>query len=748
MAVDIGPKIGIEGESEFRKQIKNVNEQIKTLGTEMKVVEETFRGQEDATEALTAKSRVLREEIVKQAEKLDLLTKGLQESIEKYGETDERTLKWQQSVNTATAQLAKMQNELDATTKDLEEEGAEADKAGKATKEAGEDAKDSSFNWKALGDTVKVVGEAMAAAAAAAAAAIAGTAKALTDFAVGGAEFADNILTMASTTGMSAEKLQELEYAADLVDVSVDTISSSMTKNLSTMVKAANGNEDLLETYNKLGVAVTDANGNLRDDEEVYWELIDALGNVDDETERDVLAMQLLGKSAKDLNPLIETGADGMKDLAKQAHQAGYVLDKDTLDAFGEFDDQLIKLDKGAQAAKNALGTVLLPMLTDLAGDGVDLLGEFSRGVLDANGDISQIGEVIAQILPQVIDRVLSYLPELVEMASTILTAIVSALLDNMDLIVESASTLVQSLLDGILNNLDLIIDGAVDVILALVKGLIDNLPKVVEAGIELIVSVCEGIGEALPELVPAAVDAVITIVEALLDNIDLLIDASIKLIIGLAEGLIKALPRLLAKGPEIVGKLATAIIGAVGSLLKAAGEMIAAIGRGIAEGFRSLIQWGRDIIDNVWQGIKEKISDATQWGKDLIQNFKDGMSNRWENLKTGVREIGQGIKNYLGFSEPKEGPLSDFHTYAPDMIDLFIKGLKENTGRLQEQLAKTFDPAGMTAGVADITVGGAGGMAVTIPLSIDGQKLTEVIAQIQWQQGTAAVRNYGNALA
>lgn len=748
MAVDIGPKIGIEGESEFRKQIKNVNEQIKTLGTEMKVVEETFRGQEDATEALTAKSRVLREEIVKQAEKLDLLTQGLQESIEKYGETDERTLKWQQSVNTATAQLAKMQNELDTTNKSLQGEAESADQAGDETEEAGKQAKESEGNWKGLGDTVAAVGTAMAAAAAAAAAAIVGAGKALADFAAGGAAYADNFLTMATVTGMSTEKLQELEYASGLVDVSVENITGSMTKNFQAMQKAAKGNEELLAAYDALGVAVTDANGDLRDDEDVYWELINALGQVDDETQRDVLAMQVLGKSAKELNPLIEAGADRMDELAAEAHKAGAVLDDETLDAFGAFDDQLYKLDKGSQAAKNALGTVLLPVLTDLAGEGVDLLGEFSRGVLDANGDISKIGEVISTLLPQVIDSVMAYLPDFVALASTILNTIVTALIDNIDLIIDAAGTLLQALFDGVMDNLPKIIEAAVELTTTLVQGLIDNLPAIVEGGIQLVVAVVNGIAEALPQLIPAAVDAVITIINALIDNIDLLIEAAAKLIIGLAEGLIKALPRLLAKAPEIVAKLGAGIIGAAGQLLSAAGELIATIGRGIADGFRSLVQWGRDIIDSVWEGIKEKIANAAQWGKDLIQNFKDGLSSKWNSLKQGVSDIGQGIKNLLGFSEPKEGPLSDFHNYAPDMVDLFIKGLKQSQAKLQRQLAETFDPAGLTSGVADITVGNAGGMGVTIPLNIDGQLLTKVIAQIQWQQGTASVRNYGAALA
>ena len=365
MAVDIGPKIGIEGESEFRKQLKNVNEQIKTLGSEMKVVESAFEGQEKSEEALTAKSRVLTEEIGKQREKVDLLSKGLQESAEKYGENDEKTLKWQQAVNNATAELYKMENQLDKTTAELNGEATGADKAGDETEEAGKKAKDSDKNWKALGDTVAAVAAGMAAAAAAAAAAIVGAGKALADFAVSGANYADDILTMSSVTGMSTEKLQELQYAADLVDVSVDTITGSMKKNLSSMSKAAQGNEATAEAYKKLGVAVLDANGNLRDDETVYWELIDALGQVEDETQRDLIAMELLGKSASDLNPLIEAGADDMKALGVQAHNAGYVLDEETLGAFGEFDDQMQKLGSGADAAKRAMGTVLLPVLTE-----------------------------------------------------------------------------------------------------------------------------------------------------------------------------------------------------------------------------------------------------------------------------------------------------------------------------------------------------------------------------------------------
>lgn len=753
MAVDIGPKIGIEGESEFRRQIKNVNEQIKTLGTEMTTTALAFTGQEKSEAALTAQSKLLNEQIGLQRQKVDALTKGLEESAKKYGENDERTLKWKQAVNTATGELYKMENQLDKTNAELDGEAAGAKKAGDETEEAGKKAKNSDSNWKGLGDTVAAVAAGMAAAAAAASAAIIGAGKALADFTVSGANYADDILTMSTVTGMSTEKLQELQYAADLVDVGVDTITGSMKKNLASMSKAAKGNEATAAAYKKLGVAVTDANGNLRDDETVYWELINALGQVKDETQRDVLAMELLGKSASDLNPLIEAGADKMAELADDAHRAGYVLDDETLGAFGEFDDQLRKLDKGAEAAKNAMGTILLPVLTNLAGNGVDLLGQFTTGILDANGDISKMGEVVGQVLPQVLDLILQYVPELITLAGTVITSLAKALTegDNLEKIMGAASTLFTTLLQSVLDLLPTLLPVAVETILTLAKNLLDpqNIQKMIDTGISLLLTLIQGLADTLPDLIPLAVNAIITLVDALTDpdNLLLLIDAAIALILALAGSLIDSLPRLAEKAPDIVINLGEAIIKAAPKLLDAALQLILKLAEGLASFFFKIRDKGRGIVDEIKGGFDEKLDNAKTWGEDLIKNFVDGIKQKWEALKSSVSNVAQTVKDFLGFSEPKKGPLSNFSTYAPDMIDLFIHGLQEGQRRLQTQLSETFDPAGMAAdGVADVTVGSAGMMGVTIPLTIDGQLLTRVVAEIMYRQNQAVVRNYGRA--
>ena len=112
MAYDIGPKIGMDGEAEFRKSLQNINQQLKTLGSEMKAVTSAFADGDKSEEALAAQTDVLNRQIDAQQKKLEELQKGLDASAQKYGENDTRTLKWAQSVNNAAADLNKLKSQL------------------------------------------------------------------------------------------------------------------------------------------------------------------------------------------------------------------------------------------------------------------------------------------------------------------------------------------------------------------------------------------------------------------------------------------------------------------------------------------------------------------------------------------------------------------------------------------------------------------------------------------------------------
>ena len=129
MAYDIGPKIGIDGEAEFRKQINNINQQLKTLGTEMKAVTSEFELNEDSQETLAKQTDVLTRQIAAQEEKLELLRKGLAKAEDAYDSNDDKVLKWQQSVNNATSDLNKLKTQLKKT-------GDEAQDMGDAMKDS------------------------------------------------------------------------------------------------------------------------------------------------------------------------------------------------------------------------------------------------------------------------------------------------------------------------------------------------------------------------------------------------------------------------------------------------------------------------------------------------------------------------------------------------------------------------------------------------------------------------------------
>lgn len=390
MAENIGPKIGLEGEKEFKTALNSAVQQLNTMKSSVAALDSEFKAGNISQEEYKRQSEDLKKKIGDQRAKVKELKDGLSEMSEKYGENDSKVLKWRKQLEDATIKLNSMDGALKDTSSDTDELSEQMDDAAKSTSDWTDVLK-----GNLLSDAVKAGFKALKNAAKE-------TINTFKDAAVEGAAYADNIKTLSDETGVSAQKLQELQYATELVDVSVDTVTKSMQKNIKSMASAADESKEYANAYKQLGIDVTNADGSLRDSEAVYWELIDALGKIDNETERDATAMRLLGKNAQELNPLIKAGSDRMAELAREAHNAGYVMSDEMLESYGELDDELQRLKNSTTAAKNALGTVFIPTLKSLAGDGTRLLNKFSRGVNDANGDVRAVGHLIGSMAPDV----------------------------------------------------------------------------------------------------------------------------------------------------------------------------------------------------------------------------------------------------------------------------------------------------------------------------------------------------------
>ena len=704
MADNFGLKIGLEGEKEFKKALSDINQNFKVLGSEMKLVASQFDKTDDSVDALAAKNKVLNKEIDTQKQKIETLKSALKNAADSFGEADRRTQNWQVQLNNAEAALNDMQRELSQNNSALEKAengfddvGDKADKMGDDIEDAGKKADGAGNKMQKLGTICKAVGAAMAVAFAAVATAAVSAGKALVNMTVEGAAYADSVLTESSVTGIATDKLQEYMYAAELVDVSTETLTRSMAKNIKSMKSAADGSKSMSEAYAALGVNVTDANGNLRNSEDVYWELIDALGNVENETERDALAMTILGKSAQELNPLIQAGAERMEELGEQAHKAGYVVSDEMLEAYGALDDQIQYLKVGATAAKNAMGTILLPMLTELATDGVGLLGEFTNGILDANGDISKISDVIGDILPKALDKIMEYVPEVLEIIGEVIGSLGQAITDHLPELLSSASKIVLSLLEGLTTALPQISEGAIQIIVSLVQGIIDNLPELTEAAITVITTLAAGLGEALPELIPSIVEAIVLIAATLIDNIDQILDAAFKIIEGLAEGLLKALPKLvdalpeiilaivdfitenlpkiLALGVELIVKLVAGLISAIPKLVQALPKIVSAILEGLGEAVKKVVDIGKNIVSGLWEGI----TSMGSWLGEKISGFFGGIVDGAKDLlgihspSTVFEGIGEnmGLGVGKGFTSTMRDVEKDIKSSIPTEFDI-----------------------------------------------------------------------------
>ena len=403
---NINTKFTLSGEKEYKQAISEIGSGMKVLDSEMRKVSSAYAQNADSVEALNAKNDVLERKISTQVEKIEYLKAALQQAAEKYGEADKRTMQWQTSLNNAEAELNNLNNQFDENKQKIADSGKEMGNLGDVvnglTSKLGiqlPDGMKSSMNAMGSLDAQSL---ALAGGFAAVAAAIVKVEKAMISMTKESAAFADNIITLSMQTGQSTQQLQEFAYASELIDVSVDTLQGSLTKLTNNMQDTMNGTGNAKASFDKLGVSVTNAvDGSMRSANDVFYETIDALGQVKNETERDAMSMDIFGRSAQDLNPLIIQGSQTLKAYADEAHNVGYVLDDEALSALGAVDDAYQRLQNTQEGVKNQLSAEFAPYLEEFYGDVTTMVKDGGKalkdsGIVDAFGMLLEtVGDIL-----------------------------------------------------------------------------------------------------------------------------------------------------------------------------------------------------------------------------------------------------------------------------------------------------------------------------------------------------------------
>lgn len=287
-----------------------------------------------------------------------------------------------------------------------------------------------------------------------------------------------------------------------------------------------------------------------------------------------------------------------------------------------------------------------------------NLMPAIQQALIGVGDFIVQMAPVIGAKLPELLNALL---PTLIQAAISLVQALVTAMPEIIQAVISVLPDLMQFLIDSILTLVQMLIPLGLDIILALADGLI----------------------QALPELIPAIVDVILTIVDKLTepDTLIMLTNAALQLVLALVQGIFEALPLLIERAPEIIVNLGTALIQALPLLYTATEKLIITIITGIQNLLYKIREIGAIIINTVKDAIMEKVEQAKEWGRDLIDNFVQGIKDKIQAVKDTISNVADAVAERIHFSEPDVGPLSNFHTFAPDMMELFSQGIKKNIG-------------------------------------------------------------------
>lgn len=271
---------------------------------------------------------------------------------------------------------------------------------------------------------------------------------------------ADDLLTLSNVTGFSVEELQKLQYASSFVDVSMDTMTGSITKLTKGMASGS-------DAFDKLGISITDSDGNMRDATDVWYEAIEALGQVQNETERDQLSMELFGKSAMEMAGIVDDGGEALKALGEEAEATGNILSGEAVEDAVAFNDQIDELKGKAEQAFLSAGAALadtlvpaLETLVDVISGVLSWFGQLDGGtqafiltVLGLVAAISPIAGIISTIATMASALNVAMLPMIGTIGAIVVAigaavAIGVALYKNWDTIKQKASELWQKISD------------------------------------------------------------------------------------------------------------------------------------------------------------------------------------------------------------------------------------------------------------------------------------------------------------
>ena len=702
-----GGAVKLTGESEYRKALKSISQDLKEVSAETKLVSAQYATNSKSLEALTAKEETLNKQLDLQAKKVKILddeyktmsseydknkqkheallttydkesqkladiaresgttsdeyknqakvVTDLAQEVKKSSENMEKNetslSKMRTELTNATTDMTKTENEIKNLDKDLENLDKEEIETGKDSKTLGKDVKTSGDEAQKAGKGGFTVLKGVLANLGAEA--VKAIPKALitgvTNLgkAFGGA--AQSVAEAGDTIDKESKKAQMSAEGYQEWSYIMERNGASIDGVKSAMLKLTKASESNNKAFKELGISSKDLKK--MNAEETFNATIKALQNIEDEEKRTVLASKLLGKQGVELGSLLSSSAEDTEALRQKIHDLGGVMSEDAVKNSADFSDSITDIQTSINGMKNNLISQFLPSLSTVV---QGLTGIFSGS--DVDGGLKKISDGVTSFAKQLISNA----PKILSVARTIISSLLSALSGALP---EIASTLGQ------------IINDSFPILTKLIQ---EGLPVVAKAVGDLLVS----LGQQLPTIIMqifGALEAVITQVTDWLtegDNLEKFIDSIIDLVADIAGRLGEILPVLLPAVVKIISSVALALTKPenVEKLIKAVIAVAKGIFNALVNAVPVLIDFIKGLFTNisgllarffeiavpaVATGIGKIIDKFKVWGGnvkkffvDLFTNIKDKFTSWISNLKdsfaTGFNRIKDSIRDIV----------------------------------------------------------------------------------------------------
>lgn len=605
MATDIGPRIGIDGEAEFRKELNNLTQQVKTFGAELKAVSTSADDEADAVSKAAKQQEILGNAIDAQKQKLSQLQQALQRATQEWGESDTKTLKWRQSVARAETELNQLESQLKQTTTALDKTDKAADDLGDSMKNAGK--KSSSF-----GDMLK---------ANLSASAITGFASSITE-AISGVisglgQMVEESREYQKIMGSLEISSEKAGYTAEETSAAYNELFGVLGDNQTAATTTAN--------LQALGLAQSDLN-TLIDGTIGAWATygdsipIDGLAEAINET---VQTGAVTGTLADMLN-WAGTSEDAFNEklaaCSTESERANLILQEMANQGLTQAGQAWQEQNAGLVEANNAtalyqqnaaaLSESIGPMFTAIQTAGAQLLGVLAQiaGAFDFSAIGQQITDLVGWftgLVTAVSDGEMTIgeaLQEIIGKFTETIGDILSQLGEALPDILQAGVDIVLNLLQGIVDNTPQLLQGVTDLITGAVQALADNLPEFLQKGMEIVANLVNGIVDSLPDMIASAVEAVSAFLQSVTDNLPEIVAKGVEMLLSIVSGIIDSLPDIVSAAGRIVSSLIDTIKST--NWLQVGMDILAGIGRGIINGIGSVVSAAKTAASNILNSV------------------------------------------------------------------------------------------------------------------------------------------------